>query len=72
MTSFGNIPETLGNLTDLTHLTPLISRSARLKSMMISTGNIPETLGNLTSLQNLDLTGNQLSDTYPDLRALSL
>jgi Leucine-rich repeat (LRR) protein len=70
----GNIPETLGNLTNLQYLRldqnqlsrthAHISRPARPKSLVMSLGNIPETLGNLTNLTWLQLGRNQLSGTY--------
>jgi Leucine-rich repeat (LRR) protein len=75
MTSSENIPETLGNLTNLTALYlsenqlsgtyPRMFRYAHPKSLMTSLGNIPEMLGNLTNLRSLDLSRNQLSGTYP-------
>jgi Leucine-rich repeat (LRR) protein len=78
-----NIPETLGNLTNLTWLNVSsnqlsgtylrVFRPAHPKSLMMSSGDIPETLGNLTNLTWLQLGRNQLSGTLcPDLRARSL
>ena len=48
----GSIPDTIGNLTNLTHLV--------LSSNNLS-GSIPDTIGNLTNLQQLGLYSNHLS-----------
>jgi len=53
----GTIPESLGNLSNLTNL--------RLSYGQL-TGSIPESLGNLSNLQFLYLYLNQLSGTIPE------
>ncbi|RKO93344.1 hypothetical protein BDK51DRAFT_28997 [Blyttiomyces helicus] len=54
----GTIPESLGNLVNLTELN-LFNNSL--------TGTIPESLGNLVNLTELALFSNQLSGTIPDV-----
>ena len=53
----GAIPESIGDLTELTHL--------GLKNNNL-TGEIPENIGNLTNLTQLNLAGNTLSGSIPD------
>jgi hypothetical protein len=53
----GVIPDTIGNLVNLTILT--------LHTNQLS-GTIPNTIGNLVNLTMLDLNSNQLSGTIPD------
>ena len=53
----GAIPESIGDLTELTHL--------GLKKNNL-TGEIPESIGNLTNLTQLNLADNTLSGSIPD------
>ena len=53
----GTIPESLGNLSNLTRLNLSYGQL---------TGSIPESLGNLNNLQNLQLYNNQLSGSLPE------
>jgi len=53
----GRIPESIGDLTELTQL--------GLKNNNLS-GEIPESIGNLTQLTQLSLSKNSLSGTIPD------
>ncbi|MBQ3189691.1 MAG: hypothetical protein IJB61_00325 [Bacteroides sp] len=54
----GVIPESIGNLTELTELNFWYNRQL--------SGSIPESIGNLTELTELNLWGNQLSGSIPE------
>ena len=53
----GNIPESIGNLTNL--------KTFNLEDNQLS-GSIPESIGNLTNLTNLRLVSNQLNGNIPE------
>lgn len=76
----GNIPNTIGNLTNLQYLSlgenklignipSSIGSLIQLQNLSIRTnqltGSIPSTIGNLANLTNLDLSSNQLNGSIP-------
>ena len=77
----GSIPESIGNLTELTQLTfkgnnlsgeipESIGYLTKLTQLNLAdnalSGSIPETIGNLKSLTNLDLSNNLLTGNIPN------